>query len=100
MSDKGLQTVIEEVTGKFGNAQFGAELRALIQRSFTDDQPYAACMQRFVIELFRDTPLIVLNMDDARLKRQFIPVIREELTDQTSRKLIEKSQGSVVASWL
>jgi bacillithiol biosynthesis cysteine-adding enzyme BshC len=49
-------------------------------------------MQQFVLELFQGTGLIVLSMDDRRLKRQFARVIKEELMHRTSRNLIEKQQ--------
>lgn len=95
--DEALLQLLREVQATFGHAPHSDTLRSIIHRSFRDGVSYAQAMQRFVIELFAGTGLIVLNMDDIRLKRHFSPVVHEELAHQTSRKLIHQSQNALSA---
>jgi bacillithiol biosynthesis cysteine-adding enzyme BshC len=95
--DQNLIELLQQVESTFGSAPYSAAMQKIIRSAFVAGKPYGECMQRFVIELFRDTGLIVLSMDDRRLKRQFARVIKEELMHQTSRQLIEKHQAALTS---
>jgi bacillithiol biosynthesis cysteine-adding enzyme BshC len=95
--DESLLGVLKELEEILGRSVHSDHLIAMIRRCFQEGQPYGQCMQRFVIELFKGTGLIVINLDDKRLKRKFAGIIRDELLHQTSRQLIEQSQQMLSA---
>ena len=93
MSLDGIDTVREEIKQVLGSSPFADELRAMLDASFGDStRNYGQAMQHFVLTLFEGTRLIVLQMDDPRLKKQFATVMEDELLNQTSQGFIEESQ--------
>ncbi len=95
--DDVLIQLLQDVEALFRSTTYGAVLSGMMKRCFQKGQSYGTSMQRFVIELFKDTGLIVLNMDDHRLKGRFSDVIQDEILHQTSRHIIEQSQQALSA---
>ncbi|HLF62282.1 MAG TPA: bacillithiol biosynthesis cysteine-adding enzyme BshC [Saprospiraceae bacterium] len=95
--DGALVQLLRDMESVFGRTPHGSALGSLFHRCFEKGRSYGAGMQRFVMELFKDTGLIVLNMDDQRLKRRFADIIEDELLHQTSRRLIEQNQQALSA---
>jgi uncharacterized protein YllA (UPF0747 family) len=63
-------------------------LWAKIEQSYTQAETFAQATQALLHALFGRFGLVVLNMNDPELKRQFIPVMRAELTEQVSNRLV------------
>ena len=96
MNMEDLQPVLEEVKGVLGAGEFAAELAGLIEDCFNGDITYyGQAMQKFVINLFEGTELLVLQMDDPDLKRAFTRIMQDELYSQSSRDLIAQSQAKI-----
>ena len=95
MSTSDLLPLISEIKEVLGNSPFSDELRAHIDAAFTEGRSYGNAMQHFVAALFADTELLVIQLDDARLKALFAPVIKDELTNQTSSELINVKQKEI-----
>lgn len=93
--DDALLQLFKDLEPVFGHAPHSAALLNLIQTCFQKGHAYGNSMQHFIMELFKGTGLIVLNMDDARLKSKFTEIIRDELLHQTSRYFIEQSQQAL-----
>ena len=69
-----------------------------IQRllSIPVDDNYAVYFQRFLIELFADYGVLVIQPDDARLKTLFLPSILSELASETSLKAVETTNNELI----
>ncbi len=93
--DATLMNVLGDIESTFGKAPNAEKLHDMIRNSFREGISYGSAMQRFVMELFKGTGLIVLNMDDHRLKKEFASIIKDELLHQRSHQLIEKSQQAL-----
>jgi bacillithiol biosynthesis cysteine-adding enzyme BshC len=92
---EGLAVIIETVADKILNEQYGSELIGLLREAHDRATTYAQFHQALLIALFGKHGLVVLNMDDAELKRAFIPVMRKELVEQFSHKHVTPSQQSL-----
>ena len=97
MSIKGLEPVLSEVSEVLGQSENAQRLKELILRCYDGSKSYGAATQQFVIELFADTELIVVQMDDPALKAQLSAVIQDELTNQSSSNFIVAAQEQVEA---
>ena len=95
MSTAGLKSVMNSVLEVLGSSPFSSEMAALIDACFTDDVLYGQAMQAFIVQLFKDTELVVLQMDEPELKAQFMPIVRDELLEQSSSSLVAKSQDEI-----
>ena len=95
MTLDGLQPIIDEICEVLGSGPHAERLINLIRKCFDGSKTYGASTQEFVIHLFENTELIVIQMDEPALKAQFNPVIKDELLHQTSSTYISNAQQSV-----
>ncbi len=79
---------LQEILGDTENAQ---SIYEKIYRNYTSHDHYGNATFAFVHELFKDEGLLLLNASDARLKRRFAAVIREEILEQPSYNLVNQT---------
>ncbi|MEM1322173.1 MAG: bacillithiol biosynthesis cysteine-adding enzyme BshC [Bacteroidota bacterium] len=84
-----LQPILEELKEVLGNGENAVHIYDIIHRCHTENTHYGPAANALAHELFKDQGLLVLNMSDARLKRLFIPVLKEELVNQPSKALVD-----------
>ena len=65
---------------------------AFLEKAFSTFETYGQAMASWVQHLLGDYGILILNMDDALLKREMIPVFKEELLANPSVQLVEESQ--------
>ncbi|MCO4806536.1 MAG: bacillithiol biosynthesis cysteine-adding enzyme BshC [Flavobacteriales bacterium] len=58
---------------------------------FGSDRSLSSAIRDFVYWVFADSGVIVIDADDSRLKRVFVPYIQKELTTQFSQNELEKT---------
>jgi len=95
MSTESLKPVMEELKELMGNSDFASQIVAKLEKSYLKFPTYGQASLAFVNELFKETGLVVLNMDDARLKRAFIPIMKKEITEQASQGFIQEAQAAL-----
>jgi len=91
MSTVELQPVLEELKGILGQSENAERLYAMIEEAYRPGRSYGEAANAFTNALFASRGLLVLNMNDATLKRLFIPMMREELIERPSKALIEQT---------
>ncbi|QJD78090.1 bacillithiol biosynthesis cysteine-adding enzyme BshC [Spirosoma rhododendri] len=62
----------------------------LFEKAYLNHNTLADAVRYYVNELFGAEGLICLDADDAALKRKFLPVMRDDLLNQTAGGLVEK----------
>jgi len=91
MDTKGLETIIERLKGEFGNQPFGDEMVNLITKAYTTHSNIQTATFYLVNELFKNYGLLVLIPDNANLKRLFNGIVKKELTETFSHRLVEQT---------
>lgn len=92
MSLKGMNEVLSQTKEILGTSEHAANLSKMLEDSFGDDTlTYGQATQKFVIELFKDTELTVFSMDDEKLKKAFISILKKELLEEFSKPLVEQT---------
>ncbi len=97
MSTQGLAAVksqLSEILGDKENDQRLLEILSAWERHDT----YGAAVHEIVHELFATYGLLILRMDDARLKRAFLPIMWKELTERPSHDLVRAAQETIKAA--
>ncbi|MDD2986342.1 bacillithiol biosynthesis cysteine-adding enzyme BshC [Flavobacterium sp.] len=91
LSTEGLETVFEQFSSKLGLGENTAFLKNLFQKGYVEYSNLADATRFIANELFKEKGLVILDGDDANLKRVFIPYAKEELVNQTSSNEVLKT---------
>ncbi len=97
MHTASLKSALEELKTLVGESENAVRIYEIIHRCYTEYDIYQDATQALIHELFGRFGLIVLNMNDATLKKLFTPLMEKELLNQPSKALIEKTQASLSA---
>jgi bacillithiol biosynthesis cysteine-adding enzyme BshC len=69
----------------------------LFEKAYLNHTTLADAVRYYVNELFGTDGLVCLDADDAVLKREFLPVMRDDLLNQTAGGLVEKQTEKLEA---
>lgn len=96
MSVANLQPVLEELKGILGESEYAKHIYSLIENTHSGKSNYAEAAYQLAHELFKKEGLVVLNTNDAGLKRLFIPIIKEEIFNQVSKPMVEAASQTLI----
>jgi bacillithiol biosynthesis cysteine-adding enzyme BshC len=88
-----LAPVMEELKSVLGASEHAQSLWDKIERSYTQQATFAEATQALLNACFGRFGLVVINMNHPALKRLFIPVMRDELTQQTAHRIVSGTIG-------
>ena len=71
-----------------GDSDNAAELIALFENAYVNHSDYASATRYLVNELFGKYGLVILDADDKRLKNEFREIIRDDMFNHSSFKLV------------
>lgn len=91
MHTEGLEPMLEQIANSIGFLPHGEALLALLNDAYRPGANIQEATLHLVNELFGRYGLVVLVPDSPALKRLYIPVMKEELLQQTSYKLVSKT---------
>jgi bacillithiol synthase len=95
MNTASLKAVLDELKPILGDSESAQSIFKKIEKAYTTHAVYQDATQDLLNQLFGKYGLVVLNMNDAELKRLFIPIMKRELTEQLSKELVEKTQSEL-----
>ncbi|WP_234736306.1 bacillithiol biosynthesis cysteine-adding enzyme BshC [Tellurirhabdus bombi] len=87
INPKSLETILQQLPEQAG----------VFKKAYLNNDSLADAVRSYVNELFGKDGLICLDADDAELKREFLPVMREELLNQTTSDLTKKTTHQLKA---
>jgi bacillithiol biosynthesis cysteine-adding enzyme BshC len=97
MKTESLTPIIEELFRSFGPP--GAEcenLKKLIEECYLNNETIANATQLIVHKLFGHYGLVVLNPDDANFKKEILPIMQDDLLNNSSLNIVQ-SQSQKLA---
>lgn len=84
-----LEPVLTEVKDILGTSENAQKIYAILEKCFTQYSTYGKAMFALTNELFKEFGLVVIAPNHAKLKRLFVPMIKDELQNQASKPLVE-----------
>ena len=84
LSTEGLEEFLAVFALELGSSTNAETLKKLFQEAYLKHANLADATRYLANALFGDYGLVILDADDANLKRQFIPFIKEEVLKQTA----------------
>ncbi|RAJ08410.1 bacillithiol biosynthesis cysteine-adding enzyme BshC [Chitinophaga skermanii] len=91
MKTEGFAALIDQVTAELGYGPFAADLVEMLKKAYLGHDTIQEATLYLVNELFGKYGVVVLIPDNPALKRLYIPVMQEELLQQSSFHVVEKT---------
>ncbi|MBK8627696.1 MAG: bacillithiol biosynthesis cysteine-adding enzyme BshC [Saprospiraceae bacterium] len=88
----GLDQVTNQIAEILGTGKKAQEISQIFTSALDNAQSYNDFVFLWLNDFFKDNGLIVLNMDDARLKKSFAPILHREITQKISENLVHQTQ--------
>jgi bacillithiol biosynthesis cysteine-adding enzyme BshC len=95
LSTAGLAEVYDVFAKELGLGENAAYLKSLFDNSYLKHSNLADATRYLANELFGDKGLVILDGDDATLKKCFAPFVKEELLQQTSFQKVTKTNEAL-----
>ncbi len=92
LSIEGLKEVIDEVSEILGDNPNASAIVKTFHKSLVGSDTYGDFVFKLVNHLFGQYGVIAVNMDNARLKNRFAPIIKREILEQISKSLVSETQ--------
>jgi bacillithiol biosynthesis cysteine-adding enzyme BshC len=89
MKTDSLKGALEQLKDILGDSDHAQKIYSVIHEAYTSHECYGDATQHLVNALFKGYGLVIVNTSHPELKRLFIPYMREELTRQPSKALVE-----------
>jgi len=97
LSTEGLTDLIAEIKDILGTNEHSAKLISMLSASVNQAKKYSDVNFYLINEIFQDFGLIYAQMDNAAYKRQLIPIIKDELQQQSSYRIVNETLKSMDA---
>ena len=92
MSLDNIQDSIEELDLVLGKSDNANEIMLRIKKYFSGNNNYGSSLIEFVDSIFSSYGLVICNMDQRNLKKAFIPIMEDELVNNSSFNIVPKTQ--------
>ena len=91
LSTEGLQAVYDIFSAQLGSGENVTYIKNLFEKAYLENDTLAEATRYLVNELFKNEGLVIIDGDDKTLKQLFNPIIKKELTEQTSFKIVSET---------
>ncbi len=91
LSTKGLEFVYDEFEKLLGDSNNAKSLKKLFLNAYLKNNNLTDATRFLANELFAEYGLVIVDGDDANLKRMFLPFVEKELFEQTAFKEVYKT---------
>ncbi|GAA4239473.1 bacillithiol biosynthesis cysteine-adding enzyme BshC [Postechiella marina] len=99
LSTEGLDDVFEAFSSQLGQTDNAEFLKTLFKKSYLEHDNLADATRFLANELFKNYGLIIVDANERELKREFIPIIKDELLNETSFKTVTKTNSLLEESY-
>ncbi|TAF44898.1 MAG: bacillithiol biosynthesis cysteine-adding enzyme BshC [Sphingobacteriales bacterium] len=97
ISTKTIKKALDQYTQILGSGLNADALTDLINTTYTRFDNLANATRYLVNQLFGNYGLVILDADNAKLKTQFVPIIKQDMLQQNSFKYINASDKKLTA---
>ncbi|WP_242205612.1 bacillithiol biosynthesis cysteine-adding enzyme BshC [Aestuariivivens insulae] len=98
LSTEGLDEVLNWFSKELGLSKNANKIKELFETAYLKNNNLTDATRCLANALFKDCGLVIIDAADKELKQLFVPFIKEELLDQTSFKMVSKSNQQISAA--
>lgn len=93
MSLDGIAKVIQELEQKLGEGEHAKSVVALFKHAYLKHNNLADATRFLVNELFGKYGIVIIDGDDKRLKKEFVPIMKKDILDNSYKSIIQDTSG-------
>lgn len=93
LSTKTVVAAVQAYKGYLGISKNGKKLGKMVEKAYLENENLADATRTLVNCLFEQYGLVIVNADHKALKSQFAPIIKQDITQQNSANLTEKTSS-------
>lgn len=86
-----LQPILQDLKEILGDSPNAAQIFAQLEQAYSNQALYGRAAIEFTQRLFEGDGLVVADMSDPLLKKQFVPIIKKEIFEQPSKAFVEEA---------
>ncbi len=90
-----IDKLIQSVSEILGDSELSKTLGATFSKALESAKDYNEFVFNWLNEVFKDAGLLVINMDDKKLKQNFIPILKKELLERKSESIVYETQNEL-----
>lgn len=99
MNLKGIAKIIKELEAKLRDNEHANYLIELFKNTYLNYDTLADATRYLVNELFGKYGIVILDGDDKKLKIEFIPIMKNDILDNSYKRIIEETTCRLSASY-
>lgn len=99
LSTEGLEDIFKAFSNVLGSSKNAKFLKNLFENTYLKYDNLADATRFLANELFAGYGLVIIDANDVDLKKQFVPFIEDELMNQTSYRLVSKTNKNLSRSY-
>lgn len=84
----GIELALDQLRTKIGTTPGAPELFAILESAYLQSKTLAEAMRKLVNSLFGKYGLVILDADDARFKKAFVPVMLDDVREHSAEKIV------------
>lgn len=92
MSTESMQPVLDQLKEMFSSDERATPWVEMMSNTYLDSENYGIASRKIIHNLFKDTELLVLGMDEYEFKHAFIDIISREVLKQYSAPYVREAQ--------
>lgn len=97
LSTKNVVAAVQAYKAYLGISENGRKLANLVEKAYFEHNNLADATRFLTNSLFEKYGLVILDADHPELKKCFAPIIKEDIIQQNSAKLIEQTNQELIA---
>lgn len=94
-SIENLSPIVQQFHEILGQNEVADTINKTFTSALVNAQTYNDFVFRWINDIFKEFGLLVMNMDDKRLKQAFIPMLKKEIIEKPSEHLIQETQDKL-----
>jgi len=95
LKTEGLEEILSELKNKIGESENAQKLSALFSEAYIKHNSLSDATRYLANELFSSFGLVIIDGNDSNLKKQFIPFVAKELTENLSFQKVMATTNSL-----
>lgn len=99
LNTEGLDAVFNLFSKDLGASENAENLKTLFKNAYLKHNNLTEATRYLTNELFKDFGLVIIDANDAELKKQFIPYMEAELENQTSFNAVSKTNETLSTNY-
>ncbi|MBE0424774.1 MAG: bacillithiol biosynthesis cysteine-adding enzyme BshC [Lutibacter sp.] len=99
LTTAGFEAVFNEFSALLGTSKNADDLRELFKNAYLNNENLAEATRYLVNELFGSYGLVIVDGDDAKLKKSLSPFVKQELLENTSFDIVSKTDQLLSAEY-